>query len=241
MLDKIKVHLTMFVFLIFFMSIYSCGEDPTEPDTQAPQKPSGLNAEAGDSIVRLIFDDNTEQDIAGYNIYRSDSSGGKYTKINNNLISLSSSPAYTDSSGLNNNATYYYVVTAVDSNGNESGYSSEISAIPKEKGLSLSLTIFDGNNQTGYSSQTLPKPLVVLVTDSEGAPVLDMDVVFNITQGSGILHSHTYSVNSGKASVKLTLGNENMTLLVEARIVDTEKTVEFTESVLLLPLPPGAP
>jgi hypothetical protein len=60
--------------------------------------------------------------VVGYNVYRSTVSGGPYT-----LITTSSSTpgtTYTDN-GVQAGVTYYYVVTAVDSNGNESAFSNE--------------------------------------------------------------------------------------------------------------------
>lgn len=63
--------------------------------------------------------------VAGYNIYRSTTSGNGYIKLNGSLL-----PAltYTDST-LMTSTTYYYVTTAVDGSGNESPYSNEAQAI----------------------------------------------------------------------------------------------------------------
>jgi fibronectin type 3 domain-containing protein len=95
------------------------------PTDLAPSAPTGLVATPGDTIVTLDWDDNTEGDLAGYNIYRSLTSGANFTKIEN----LWSSSNYTDT-GLTNDITYYYVVTAVDSGSNESGYSNEANGTP---------------------------------------------------------------------------------------------------------------
>lgn len=61
--------------------------------------------------------------IAGYNVYRGTTSGGPYNKINSNLVPTTS---YNDV-GLQDGGTYYYVTTAVDDQGEESGYSNESS------------------------------------------------------------------------------------------------------------------
>lgn len=61
---------------------------------------------------------------SGFNMYRSTVSGGPYTKLDSSLIA---SPAYTDTN-VTAGTTYYYVVTEVDSSGNESAYSSQVSA-----------------------------------------------------------------------------------------------------------------
>jgi hypothetical protein len=63
--------------------------------------------------------------ITGYNVYRGSVSGGPYSKINSALDAIA---AYTDDSVLAGQ-TYYYVTTAVDGSGGESGYSNEAQAV----------------------------------------------------------------------------------------------------------------
>ncbi|MEM7828535.1 MAG: DPP IV N-terminal domain-containing protein, partial [Candidatus Aenigmatarchaeota archaeon] len=65
---------------------------------------------------------------SGYNLYRSTTSGGPYTKVNNYLIN---NTFYIDT-GLTNGVAYYYVVVAVDSLGNESAYSNEATGTPSD-------------------------------------------------------------------------------------------------------------
>ncbi|MHB8524802.1 MAG: hypothetical protein ACYDD2_01415 [Candidatus Acidiferrales bacterium] len=63
--------------------------------------------------------------VVGYNIYRGTTNNGSYP------VKLNGSPVpgvtFTDTNVLANQ-TYYYVVTAVDSNGVESAYSNQASA-----------------------------------------------------------------------------------------------------------------
>jgi fibronectin type 3 domain-containing protein len=63
--------------------------------------------------------------VVGYNIYRGTASGGPYTRINS---ALDAAPYDTDST-VQGGKTYYYVVTAVDSAGAESGYSTQAQAV----------------------------------------------------------------------------------------------------------------
>jgi carboxypeptidase family protein len=73
--------------------------------------------------VALTWDASTST-VSGYNVYRSTVSGTGYTKINSALVPTL---AYTDATVVSG-TTYYYVATAVDSSGNESVYSNEVSA-----------------------------------------------------------------------------------------------------------------
>lgn len=67
--------------------------------------------------VNLIW--NASSDVAGYNVYRSVSSSGSYSKINS---ALDANTAYTDTSVASGN-TYYYAATSVNSSGQESSLS----------------------------------------------------------------------------------------------------------------------
>ncbi|MFC1899216.1 fibronectin type III domain-containing protein, partial [Chloroflexota bacterium] len=104
-------------------------EDSAAPIDTAPVAPTGLVATKGVGEVSLDWDDNSESDLDGYNVYRSTDSGGSptpYTKLNGSLLTSSD---YTDTS-VTNGVTYYYVVTAVDLGAHESGNSNEDSARP---------------------------------------------------------------------------------------------------------------
>lgn len=99
-------------------------------NVDAPAAPTGLEATDGDSLVLLDWNDNSEADVNGYNVYRSTTSGSGYVNINDTLLTDSN---YVDNDGnLVLGTTYYYVVTAVDNNDYESDYSSEASGIPAD-------------------------------------------------------------------------------------------------------------
>jgi fibronectin type 3 domain-containing protein len=100
---------------------------PTTTDTTPPAAPTGLTAMAGNAQVTLDWTDNPEPDLAGYNVYRSTTSGGPFaTPLNNPLLTASN---YTDNSAANG-TTYYYVATAADASANESVDSAQVSATP---------------------------------------------------------------------------------------------------------------
>jgi hypothetical protein len=75
------------------------------------------------SGVQLNWQASTSS-VSGYNVYRGTTNGGPYSKLNGGLITALT---YTDSS-VTASTTYYYVTTAVNSAGEESGYSNQASA-----------------------------------------------------------------------------------------------------------------
>jgi hypothetical protein len=85
--------------------------------------PTNLTATADDSQVTLSW--NAVEGAASYNVKRSTTAGGPYATIATNIPDTS----YLDTT-VANGTTYYYVVTAVDSSGNESANSNEASATP---------------------------------------------------------------------------------------------------------------
>jgi hypothetical protein len=96
----------------------------TPPDTVPPLPPVGLTATPGKRKITLTWTANVEPDLAGYNVYRSNSATGTFTKLNTSLLT---SATYTNS-GLKTGTTWYYRVTAVDTSNNESAASATVSA-----------------------------------------------------------------------------------------------------------------
>ncbi len=96
------------------------------PDTTPPAAPTGLTATAvSSSQINLDWANNTETDLASYNVYRSTTSG--FTPGTGNFVANTTVSSYSDT-GLSASTTYYYKVTAVDTSGNESDPSAQASA-----------------------------------------------------------------------------------------------------------------
>jgi serine protease len=94
---------------------------PSGADTTPPAAPTGLTGSASGRSAVLDWSDNSEPDLAGYNVYRTTSRSGIGSRIN--AVPVTGS-AYTD--GPLASGRYYYRVTAVDTAGNESGVSARI-------------------------------------------------------------------------------------------------------------------
>ncbi len=98
-----------------------------------PDAPTGLTATAGDGTITLSWTASSETDIAKYGVYYGTESGPtvKQAEVSG------ASTVTTTISGLSNNVTYYFRVTAIDNDNYESGYSSEVSASPAFSGSTI--------------------------------------------------------------------------------------------------------
>jgi len=75
--------------------------------------------------VSLWWNPSVSPDVVGYNVYRAGRPGGPYKILNS---SIDTATQYSDDTVLDQR-TYYYVTTAVDSSGQESGYSNMTKAV----------------------------------------------------------------------------------------------------------------
>jgi endonuclease I/PKD repeat protein len=143
-------------------------------DTTAPNAPMSLTGNG--SIVgqnSLDWFNNTESDLAGYNIYRSNTSGGTFNQLNTTLIGSS---FFTDSS-ITAGSTYFYKVTASDNTGNESVFSTEISVTAASSSAN---SIQNGVVKTELSGALSSQQFFVM-----DIPVGATNLSFNISGGTG--------------------------------------------------------
>jgi len=89
----------------------------TVADTIAPAIPTGLSVDGADTVADLSWNANSEPDLAGYNVYVDG------VKDNGSIVTGTSYQA----TGLTNNTTVDFQVSAVDGDGNESGLSDIVS------------------------------------------------------------------------------------------------------------------
>src|SRR3972149_643473 len=130
--------------------------------TVVPATPAGLSAvdtpsDNGNSI-NLSWTPSVSSGATEQRVYRSTTTGGPYNLVNTILNNTTST--YTDSTGLTNGTTYYYVIRAFGG-GQESGNSNEANMAPADN--------IAPNAQTGLSAADV-------AGDNGGAIVLNWTV-----------------------------------------------------------------
>lgn len=133
-----------------------------QPNSSTPSAPTGLTAAPGDKQIGLSW--NAVSGATSYNVYRGTSSGGEVL-----VKSGWTNTTYIDT-GLTNGTTYFYQVTAVNTDG-ESQRSNEASATPQGSppfaptnllataiaSSQIDLTWSDNsNNETGFVLEYAP-------------------------------------------------------------------------------------
>lgn len=91
-------------------------------DTLIPIAPTGLVAIAGENFVSLTWDSNKETDLAGYRVWRRSDSVEEFAAV----TELIAENVFHDSK-VEKNQRYFYAITALDVNGNESQRSEAVS------------------------------------------------------------------------------------------------------------------
>lgn len=105
-----------------------CGIFGSE-DATAPDPPRALSGTSLDGAVELTWDAVEADDLDGYNVYRSESSSEEVSDLSPINSELLSETSFTDNE-VNNGTTYFYLVTALDEDDNESGASNEAKVTP---------------------------------------------------------------------------------------------------------------
>ena len=106
-------------------------------DTTPPATPTGLNVvSASPGGIELAWDAlQGDPTLYGYEVLRGTTSGGPYASL-----ALVTGTGYTDNS-VAENATYYYVIRAVDASFNRSGNSTEVTATAALRTVTLVFTV----------------------------------------------------------------------------------------------------
>jgi hypothetical protein len=104
------------------------------PDVTPPAAPTCLWSVTGDEEVLVLWCANTEEDLAGYRIYRSTRPDGYFPR----LASVGASATSFVDREVHNGETYWYVLAAFDHSGNESALTTDaIHDTPRPEGSGL--------------------------------------------------------------------------------------------------------
>ncbi|MFZ2957838.1 MAG: hypothetical protein WA705_13205 [Candidatus Ozemobacteraceae bacterium] len=129
------------VAMLTLVSLFGCTtgvqKDPGLTDYEAPAIPLNVVGIGKERAIMLTWSANSEADLVGYKIYRSNNSGGPFTLIT--TTSKVAAPSYLDNdnqNGLVNDQYYYYKVSGFDTQGKESDLS-RTNAIQARAGLPI--------------------------------------------------------------------------------------------------------
>ncbi len=162
-MKKMILVLTVIAGLIFIFNGCEKKVYVVEPDETPPCTPRGVYSITGDGAVYIYWEENDEPDFYRYNIYWAPETNGIIPEPDSafSLMAWTNSPPYIDTD-VENGKTYYYVITAVDNSGNESGPSEIIYDTPRPEGYNDTLydLAVDPNRAGLYFHQTLG-PVVI--------------------------------------------------------------------------------
>lgn len=230
--------------------------------TPAADPTMGLAAAAASSTsVQLSWNKTTG--ALGYNLYRSDSEDGSYTKIYSGTAGV-----YTDS-GLPSEHTYYYKVSVIDGTGTESALSSAQSAAiartAQEVADGITAIAAPAKNATALTLPVVPAEFTVAILSSDSevistegvitppASETTVHLVLRVTRTSDSTTADTVSIavavpaksSSGSSSGSLTpvVTSDLARLTVNGVLDSTTKVVkgsvtaaELNQAILLAPV-----
>ena len=105
-------------------------------DTTAPIAPTNPRVtSASPAGIQLAWDAVSDATLYGYEVLRSDVTGGPYVKIGQTTV-----PTYTDTA-ITQGATYFYVIRSLDLSFNRSGNSAEIRATAELRTVTLTFNV----------------------------------------------------------------------------------------------------
>jgi hypothetical protein len=188
---------------------------------QPPSAPTNLVAVAGNGSVALTWSPVTT--ATNYNVQRSLVSGGPY--VTNSSVTVTN---YTDTQ-VTNGTTYYYVVSAVNANG-ESANSTQVSATPQTISLFVTTNVFsDGFSSSSVDSLSQSAPTAAgtsyeTISSKSWNPTP--------TTAAGHLKFGIAATSSGSIEVQALFTNSPVTLAASGDSISL--TVTFTNASGLL-------
>lgn len=145
-------------------------------DDEPPAAPRGVFSMSGDGEVTIRWYPNGERDLAGYEVWRSNTARDNYRKI---AVLPPHVTEYVDKD-VRNGITYFYAVLAFDEDGNQSDFSPEIvEDTPRPEGYNVTLQNYRINpNRAGFTFSRAARGAVPWDRDGDGLLDRDVDVFF---------------------------------------------------------------
>ena len=178
--------------------------------------------------ITLTWDPNTESNLSGYKLKIGNASGVYQT-----IVDVGNTTAYT-ATGLQDARVYYFVLTAYNTSGAESGNSSEASgAVPDATAPSVSLTApAAGSSQSGTTTVTASATDsggvvgVRFLIDGASLGVEDMTAPYSVSWNTTTVSdgSHTLSASARDAAGNTTISSAR-TVTVSNTAPDTTAPV----------------
>ncbi len=164
-----------------------------------PSPPQNLRAEPGNGLVKLSWDPNPEPNLSYYNIY-----GGKASNPTTRMAqAFDLLNTIVEIQDLENGATYYFRVTAVDANFVESDFSDEARATPK----------------AADPPPAAPQNLQALAGNASVSLAWDASIEFDV------MRYRLYAVEAGATRVDSVEGRLNTNAIITGLV--NEKTYTF--------------
>ncbi|MCK5330137.1 MAG: hypothetical protein KAK01_01925, partial [Candidatus Marinimicrobia bacterium] len=197
-----------------------------------PEIPTGLTAEAANSSIKLTWNANSESDLAKYRIYRDISSPA--TILIDSVVGSPPDTFYTDT-GLTNDQTYYYRITALDQGANESGFSAEVTAIPdtilytvKTDGSGDFTTIQLAINATNNGDTVLVHPSTYVENINFNGKNIVVGSLFLTTQDISYISSTI--IDGNQAGSVVTMDGNNTQTIIGFSIINGNSWGDYSRS-----------
>ena len=182
------------------------------PPSGTPAPPTNLTAIQEYGLVNLQWSGSSSPGVTGYNIYRTEYSISAYQRIGTRITDLSYSDVYDPAS-----KAAIYVVTAVDSQGRESGFSNPFYAFRLLHPMGL--VVDDQNNrivldpQNGYSLLAQREDGTIFDTRESIHHHLEYSEYLARDREGNLILSHPGDFYSSRHSIRVT--NKDIVPLVE--------------------------
>ncbi len=180
MLKRITELMVLFFSAILVVTLIGCyidADDDDDIDREPPAVPRGVKTITGDGYVIIQWYPNGEFDLEGYTVWRSEN--------NNDFDSIAELSAnateYTDNN-VRNGRTYYYAVSAIDYDGNESDLSPENAwDTPRPEGRNIVLDDYQLEPDRSGFDFSNPRKGAIAWDDRSTDVYFGLDTVVNVT------------------------------------------------------------